>query len=50
VWLRPLGDVLVIMPPLAIGAEELGLLGDVLAASIDAATSAVGNCSLVGRA
>jgi adenosylmethionine-8-amino-7-oxononanoate aminotransferase len=50
VWLRPLGDVLVIMPPLSIGAEELGLLGDVLAASIDAATSAVGNSSLVGRA
>lgn len=50
VWLRPLGDVLVIMPPLSIPTEELELLGDVLAASIEAATAAVEDSSLVGRA
>jgi len=38
VWLRPLGDVIVIVPPLSISSDELALLGDVLAASLDAAT------------
>ncbi len=36
VWLRPLGDVAVVMPPLAIGDAELELLGRVLRESIDA--------------
>jgi len=38
VWLRPLRDVLVVMPPLSIACDELQLLGDVLLESIDAAT------------
>ena len=41
VWLRPLGDVLVIMPPLTISDEELQFLGEVLLESIDTATAAV---------
>ncbi len=41
VWLRPLGDVLVIMPPLSISEEELQFLGDVLLESILAVTAAV---------
>ena len=36
VWLRPLGDVIVVMPPLAINDAELEQLGRVLHASIDA--------------
>jgi len=36
VWLRPLGDVIVVMPPLSINDAELELLGRVLAESIDA--------------
>ena len=40
VWLRPLGDVLVIMPPLSISDEELQFLGDVLLESILAVTAA----------
>lgn len=36
VWLRPLGDVVVVMPPLAIADAELELLGRVLRESIDA--------------
>ncbi|NOY29106.1 MAG: aminotransferase class III-fold pyridoxal phosphate-dependent enzyme, partial [Planctomycetes bacterium] len=35
VWLRPLRDTLVIMPPLTISADELELLGNVLLESID---------------
>ncbi len=35
VWLRPLGDTLVIMPPLSITLDELELLGSVLLESID---------------
>lgn len=38
VWLRPLKDVLVIMPNLAITSEELALLGDVLLQSLDQVT------------
>jgi adenosylmethionine-8-amino-7-oxononanoate aminotransferase len=34
VWLRPLGDVIVVMPPLAISEADLRLLGDVLAQAI----------------
>ncbi len=33
-WLRPLGDTLVIMPPLSISDEELDFVGQVLAESI----------------
>lgn len=36
VWLRPLGDVIVVMPPLSINDAELALLGRVLRESIDA--------------
>jgi adenosylmethionine-8-amino-7-oxononanoate aminotransferase len=36
VWLRPLGDVIVVMPPLSINDAELELLGRVLRDSIDA--------------
>jgi adenosylmethionine-8-amino-7-oxononanoate transaminase len=36
VWLRPLGDVIVVMPPLSINDAELELLGRVLRESIDA--------------
>lgn len=35
VWLRPLGDVIVIMPPLAINEREIDLLGRTLADSIE---------------
>jgi adenosylmethionine-8-amino-7-oxononanoate aminotransferase len=35
VWLRPLGDVLYVMPPLAISTDDLDKLMSVLAASID---------------
>jgi adenosylmethionine-8-amino-7-oxononanoate aminotransferase len=41
VWLRPLRDTLVIMPPLTIQPEELDCLGQVLLASIDQVTTAV---------
>jgi adenosylmethionine-8-amino-7-oxononanoate transaminase len=37
VWLRPLGDVVVVMPPLVVSDAELELLGRVLLESIDAA-------------
>lgn len=36
VWLRPLGDVVVVMPPLSISDGDLELLGRVLRESIDA--------------
>jgi adenosylmethionine---8-amino-7-oxononanoate aminotransferase len=39
--IRPLGDVIVLMPPLAISAERLRRLVDVTAEAIDAATGAV---------
>jgi adenosylmethionine-8-amino-7-oxononanoate aminotransferase len=39
--IRPLGDVVVLMPPLAIATEELRRLVDVTAEAIDAATGAV---------
>lgn len=39
VWIRPLGDTLYVMPPLAISLDELDFLMDTLAAAIDAATN-----------
>jgi adenosylmethionine-8-amino-7-oxononanoate aminotransferase len=36
VWLRPLGDVMVVMPPLAVSDAELDLLGRVICQSVDA--------------
>jgi adenosylmethionine-8-amino-7-oxononanoate aminotransferase len=39
VWLRPLADVLYVMPPLAISIEELECIMDTLAAAIDNVTS-----------
>jgi adenosylmethionine-8-amino-7-oxononanoate aminotransferase len=38
VWLRPLVDVLYVMPPLAISHDELDELMNVLSAAIDAGT------------
>jgi adenosylmethionine-8-amino-7-oxononanoate aminotransferase len=38
---RPLGDVVVLMPPLSISAEDLRRLMEVTAEAIDAATEAV---------
>jgi adenosylmethionine-8-amino-7-oxononanoate aminotransferase len=38
VWLRPLGNVVVIMPPLAIGLDELGMICDVVHRGIESAT------------
>jgi len=40
-WLRPLGDVLVIIPPLSISKDELNLLGSILLESVEAAGSAL---------
>jgi adenosylmethionine---8-amino-7-oxononanoate aminotransferase len=37
-WIRPLGDVLYVAPPLAISLEELDLLMDTLAVAIDKET------------
>jgi adenosylmethionine-8-amino-7-oxononanoate aminotransferase len=39
VWLRPLGDVIVIMPPLAISTEELRFLTEVVKEAIAEATA-----------
>ncbi len=39
VWLRPLADVLYVMPPLAITTKELDALMETLAAAIEAATT-----------
>jgi adenosylmethionine-8-amino-7-oxononanoate aminotransferase len=38
VWLRPLGNVIVVMPPLAVTIDELDLIGRAVAAGIAAAT------------
>ncbi len=38
VWLRPLGNVVVLMPPLAMSLEEIDRLCDAAAAGIDVAT------------
>jgi adenosylmethionine-8-amino-7-oxononanoate aminotransferase len=35
VWLRPLGDVVVLMPPLGLKAAELDLLVSALSAAVD---------------
>jgi adenosylmethionine---8-amino-7-oxononanoate aminotransferase len=37
--IRPLGDVVVLMPPLSIGREDLGRLVSITAEAIDAATA-----------
>jgi adenosylmethionine-8-amino-7-oxononanoate aminotransferase len=34
VWIRPLGDVIVLMPPLSIGEEETSLLVDAVCGAI----------------
>ncbi len=39
VWLRPLADVLYVMPPLAISLDEIDFMMDTLAAAIDHVTS-----------
>src|SRR5439155_6077842 len=38
VWLRPLGDVIVLMPPLAISAKELDFLIRVVRKSVEEVT------------
>jgi adenosylmethionine-8-amino-7-oxononanoate aminotransferase len=38
VWIRPLGNVVVIMPPLAISLDELDLICDVIGRGIPAVT------------
>ena len=38
VWLRPLADVLYVMPPLAISIDELDIVMNTLAAAIDSVT------------
>jgi adenosylmethionine-8-amino-7-oxononanoate aminotransferase len=40
VWLRPLADVIYVMPPLAVTIEELDVIMNTLAAAIDSITSA----------
>jgi adenosylmethionine-8-amino-7-oxononanoate aminotransferase len=35
VWLRPLGDTVVLMPPLVLGAAETELLAGALAEAVD---------------
>ena len=42
VLLRPLGDVVVLMPPLAIATDDLRRLVGITAEAIDAATAAAG--------
>jgi adenosylmethionine-8-amino-7-oxononanoate aminotransferase len=39
VWLRPLGDVLYVMPPLAVSLAELDQIMNTLATAIDIVTS-----------
>jgi adenosylmethionine-8-amino-7-oxononanoate aminotransferase len=39
--LRPLGNVVVLMPPLAMTEAELALLGQITRESIDAAVAAI---------
>ena len=38
VWLRPLADVLYVMPPLAISMKDLDILMNTLSAAIEAVT------------
>ena len=38
VWIRPLGDILVIMPPLSISLAELDRIVDAIRSGIDVAT------------
>ncbi|QEG35679.1 adenosylmethionine--8-amino-7-oxononanoate transaminase [Bythopirellula goksoeyrii] len=46
VWMRPLGNTLVIMPPLCITKDELEFLGRVVLESIEAATQSIGPAAL----
>jgi adenosylmethionine-8-amino-7-oxononanoate aminotransferase len=38
VWIRPLGDVVVLMPPLSISEAELDMLADAVIASVENVT------------
>lgn len=49
VWIRPLGDVIVILPPLGIGPGELRRLLDAVRASIDEVTAPAALAALAGR-
>jgi adenosylmethionine-8-amino-7-oxononanoate aminotransferase len=42
VWIRPLGNVVVLMPPLCISAEQIDQLTAAIAGGIDAATADLG--------
>ena len=46
VWLRPLRDTLVIMPPLSISEDELDTLGETLLQSIDQVTTQLSETSV----
>ena len=41
VWIRPLGDVVILMPPLSISDEELDLLTSVTTAAIESVTASL---------
>jgi adenosylmethionine-8-amino-7-oxononanoate aminotransferase len=47
---RPLGDVLVLMPPLSISAEELERLVEIVAESIEAAVASIDSAAPLARA
>ena len=49
VIIRPLGDVIVLMPPLAVSSDELDQLGRVTGDSIRAATEAAGTAPPAGQ-
>ena len=38
-WLRPLGDTVVLMPPLTLGDDETDLLVNALAEAVDEVTA-----------
>jgi adenosylmethionine-8-amino-7-oxononanoate aminotransferase len=48
VWIRPLSDVIILMPPLVAGDEELDLLADVVVDSIQTALAVSRNNVLAG--
>lgn len=48
VWIRPLGDVIVLMPPLSINQSELAILADVVIESIEEVASGLASRSSCG--
>lgn len=49
VWIRPLGDVLVLMPPLVADYDELDQLADAVIDAIESTTTGVFNASTTAR-